>query len=61
VFRCLTLAAVQSSGKRRVATALRVTGYRNHFLTLRIDSLPQSPPAEAAVDGFIKAFVGAMQ
>jgi hypothetical protein len=57
----LTLAAVQSSGKRQVATALRVTGYCNHFLTLRIDSLPQSPPAEAAVDGFIKAFVGAMQ
>jgi hypothetical protein len=61
VFRCVTLAAVQSSNKRRVATALMVTGYRNHFVKLRIDWLPGSAPAEAAVRGFIDAFVGTMR
>jgi hypothetical protein len=61
VFRCLTLAAIRSADKVRVATALMVTGYRNSFLKLRIDWQAGVPAAEAAVGGFVNAFAATMR
>lgn len=56
VFRCLTLAAIRSTDRLRVSTALMVTGYRNSFLKLRIDWQAGVSAAEAAVGGFVNAF-----
>lgn len=55
-FRCITLSAVQNN--QPLYTGLMVTGYRNHFLKLRLDWLEGSDTSQAAVDRFVQTLVG---
>jgi len=58
VFRCITLSAVQNN--QPIYTGLMVTGYRNHFLKLRLDWLEGSEIGQAVVDRFVQTLVGAI-
>jgi hypothetical protein len=60
LFRCMTLSGIQIGDKRRINTSLLVTGYRNHFIKLRIDSV-EGPKAEAAVASFLAAFASQLR
>ena len=59
-FRCITLSATTMTDRKRVYTALMVTGYRNYFLKLRLDWLEGSTVSETTVDRFIQTLVGAI-
>lgn len=54
-FRCVTLSAMQNG--RPIFTAVMVTGYRNHFLKLRLD-WQAGEISQATVDGFMQTLVG---
>jgi hypothetical protein len=54
-FRCVTLSAMQNG--RPIFTAVMVTGYRNHFLKLRLD-WQESEISQATVDSFMQTLVG---
>lgn len=60
VFRCVTLAGIQSSTRQPIFTALMLTGYRKHFLKLRLDWVEGSATSQAMVDRFVQTLVGAM-
>lgn len=60
VFRCVTLAEIRSSDKRRIDTTLMVTGFRGYFLKIRSDAVP-GPAGEAAVAGFFASLGGQLQ
>jgi hypothetical protein len=54
IFRCATLSAINVKAQYRLFTAVMVTGYRNHFLKLRID-WKQDATGQAAKDAFLQA------
>jgi len=54
-FRCVTLSAVQNG--RPIFTAVMVTGYRNHFLKLRLD-WQANEVSQAQLDGFVQTLIG---
>jgi hypothetical protein len=58
VFRCVTFSAVQKVDKRPINTTLLVTGYRNHFLKVRIDWPEGATTSQQAVDRFVQTLVG---
>jgi hypothetical protein len=53
-FRCATLSAVNVKAQYHLFTAVMVTGYRNHFLKLRID-WKQDATGQSAKDAFLQA------
>ena len=55
VFRCMTLSAIQSANQRHVYTALMLTGYRNHYLKVRIDWPEGSTASSATLERFLSA------
>jgi len=55
-FRCATLSAINVKAQYRLFTAVMVTGYRNHFLKLRID-WKQDPSGQSAKDAFLQALL----
>jgi hypothetical protein len=60
IFRCITLSAIQGSNRMPIYTALMVTGYRNHFLKLRLDWVEGSVASQAEVDRFVQTLAGAI-
>ncbi len=60
IFRCITLWAIRSIDKKPVYSALMLTGYRNHFLKLRLDWLEGSTTSQAMVDRVTNALVGSI-
>lgn len=60
VFRCATMAAISGSGAMPVLTKAMVTGYRQHFLKLRIDWRQNSPGDDAEVERVVQTLVGAI-
>lgn len=60
VFRCITLSGIQSSTRQPVYTALMLTGYRKHFLKLRLDWTEGSATSQASVERFVQTLVGAI-
>lgn len=58
VFRCVTFSAVQKTDKRPIHTTLLVTGYRNHFLKVRIDWPEGTNAGQREVDRFVQTLVG---
>ncbi len=54
-FRCATLSAVTAKGNNHVFTAAMVTGYRNHYLKIRIDWAQGSAESQSAKDQFLQA------
>ena len=56
VFRCITLSAIQNNAP--IHTSLMVTGYRNHFVKVRLDWLEGSELGQASVDRFVQTLVG---
>ena len=58
VFRCVTFSAVDKTDKQPIHTTLLVTGYRNHFLKVRIDWPEGTNASQQAVDRFVQTLVG---
>ncbi len=54
-FRCATLSAVTAKGKTRIFTAAMVTGYRNHYVKIRIDWAQGSTASQSTKDRFLQA------
>jgi hypothetical protein len=55
-FRCITMSALKHN--RPLQTDLMLTGYRNHFLKLRLDWFEGSEFNQATVDRFVQTLVG---
>ncbi|MGE0420773.1 MAG: hypothetical protein AB7O88_00835 [Reyranellaceae bacterium] len=60
VFRCATLSATSADGTLPLYTKLLLTGYRDHFLKLRVDWRQDSPGDTAEVERVVQTFVGAI-
>jgi hypothetical protein len=60
IFRCIALSALRAADKRPLYTALMITGYRNHYLKLRLDWLEGSVASQQEVDRFVQTLVGAI-
>ncbi|HJQ60403.1 MAG TPA: hypothetical protein VJ890_26090 [Vineibacter sp.] len=59
-FRCATYTAIATAQNRQIFTALLVSGYRAHFLKLRLDWPQEGGMVAADVDRFLQTLVGAI-
>lgn len=53
-FRCVTISAVVTSTGAQDKLQLLMTGFRNHFLKIRLDWHQGSPAGDAAADRFVQ-------
>jgi hypothetical protein len=58
VFRCVTLSAMQNGWP--LVTSLMMTGYRGHFLKLRLDLVEGGDVSQATGDRLLQALVSAI-
>lgn len=59
-FRCASYSAIATGQSQPVFTGLMVTGYRAHFVKLRLDWPQASGMSEADVNRFVQTLVGAI-
>jgi hypothetical protein len=59
-FRCVTGTAVLASDREQDMVQLLVTGFRNHFLKVRLDWFRGSPPNDGAAERFVQSLVSAV-